>query len=275
MFQRRIAIRWTQIQQCRGLAPQHGVYAGLQFLDGKIFFRRTCHHERERIFRHIGREAAKNFFPAFIGEEQFPADSSVAVQDRWRRRRDLQSVAVSLDKRAASYVALNQTLRFQLGISIRHCCAVNAKHGGELTAGRNADARAQVALVNTRAQLVAKLDVQGNVTLLLEMEWKHCLSPSANSTRHWPGARANLSSAPPTHFSGQLTATRFPAVPLAEPRTISGGNAPGAHADQRTESTGQTVVAHSARSDPSPADRGVSDAHSACKKCAEICRTRD
>jgi hypothetical protein len=41
--------------------------------------------------------------------------------------------------------------------------------------------------------LVAELDVQRNVTLWLEMEWKHCLSPSANSTRYWPAARANLS----------------------------------------------------------------------------------
>src|ERR1700726_4434246 len=49
------------------------------------------------------------------------------------------------------------------------------------------------ARVDEGAQLIAKLDVQRNVTLRLEMEWKHCLSPSANSTRYWTGARANLS----------------------------------------------------------------------------------
>jgi len=73
---------------------------------------------------------------------------------------------------------------------------VNAEHGGELTAGGNAVALTQIAGVHESAQLVAKLDVQWNVTLRLEMEWKHCLSPSANSTRYWPAARANLSFQP-------------------------------------------------------------------------------
>jgi len=70
---------------------------------------------------------------------------------------------------------------------------VNAEHGREFTAGGNAVALAQIARVHEGAQLVAKLDVKRNVTLWLEMKWKHCLSPSANSTRYWPVARANLS----------------------------------------------------------------------------------
>src|SRR5258707_1317005 len=75
---------------------------------------------------------------ALIGEEQFPADSPVSIQDWRRRRSDLQAVAVSLYKRAASHVALNQAFGFQFGIGIRHGRAVNAKHGRELTAGWNA-----------------------------------------------------------------------------------------------------------------------------------------
>src|ERR1700676_4310241 len=47
--------------------------------------------------------------------------------------------------------------------------------------------------MDKRAQLVAKLDVQRDVTLRLEMKWQHCLSPRANSTRYWTAARANLS----------------------------------------------------------------------------------
>src|SRR6266446_60249 len=193
IFQRRIAIRGTQIQYIRAFAPKHGVHAVLKFFDGKELLCGTRHHERERIFRHIGSEAAEDFFPALIGEEQFPANSSVAIQDRRGGWRNLQPVAVSLDKRAASHVALDQPFRLQFGVSVCHRGAVNAEHSGKLAARRDAIARAQVTRVDERAQLVAKLDVQRNVALRLEMEWKHCLSPSANSTRYWPAARANLS----------------------------------------------------------------------------------
>src|SRR4029077_19523629 len=89
--------------------------------------------------------------------------------------------------------ALNQAFGFQLGVSIRHRGAVDAEHGRKLTAGGNAVALTQIAGVHESAQLVAKLDVQRDVALWLEMKWKHCLSPSANSTRYWPAARANLS----------------------------------------------------------------------------------
>src|SRR6202045_2901380 len=170
----------------------------MQHLEQRLYWKellcRARHHKRERVFRHISREAAEDLLAAFIGEEQFPPDSPVSIQDRRRRRRNLKSAAVSFDERAASHVALNQPFRFQLGVSVRHRGAVNAKHGRELRAGRDAVARAQIARVDEGGQLIAKLDVQRNVTLRLEMEWKHCLSPSANSTRYWTDARANLSS---------------------------------------------------------------------------------
>src|SRR5882762_6701492 len=138
LFQGRITIRRTTIQHVRPFAAKHRVHAGLQLFDGKELLCRTRHHKRERIFWHIGSEPAEDLFPAFIGEEQFPPNSSVSIQDRRRGRRDLQSVAVALDERAASHMALNQPFRFQLGVSVRHRRAVNAEHGRKLTAGRNA-----------------------------------------------------------------------------------------------------------------------------------------
>src|SRR5258708_9262489 len=70
---------------------------------------------------------------------------------------------------------------------------MNAEHGREFTAGGNAVTRAQISGVDEGPQLIAKLDVERNVALRLELEWKHCLSPSANSSRYWPDSRANLS----------------------------------------------------------------------------------
>src|SRR5260370_38089280 len=74
---------------------------------------------------------------------------------------------------------MTQACLLQLGVSVRHRRGVNTEHGGGLAASRNAVAGAQIARVHEGAQLVAKLDVQRNVALWLEMEWKHCLSPSA------------------------------------------------------------------------------------------------
>src|SRR6202158_1128677 len=216
LFQRWIAVRRAKIQNVRAFAPKHRVHAGLQFLDREELLCGARHHKRERVFRHIGSESAKDFFPAFIGEEQFPPDSPISIQGRGGRRRDLQSVAVALDERAASHVALNQPFRFQLGVGIRHRRAVNSEHRRELTARPNAVAGAQIARMHEGAQLIAKLDVQRNVTLWLEMEWKHCLSPSANSTRYWPDARANLSSALPRVPASFLSAVAQ--VPLFRPR---------------------------------------------------------
>src|SRR5713226_6202468 len=102
-------------------------------------------------------------------------------------------MAVGLDKRAAPDVSLNQPFGFQLRVGVRHRCAMNAQHGRQLAARRDAVAGTQITGMHERAQLIAKLDVQRNVTLRLEMKWQHCLSPSANSTRPWPSSRANLS----------------------------------------------------------------------------------
>src|SRR4029077_15965543 len=131
----------------------------------------------------IGHEPGKHLFSALIGKKQLPPDAPVSIQHRRRRRRDLQSVAISLDKRAPPHVALNQPFRLQFGVSVRHRRAVDAKHGSQLAARWNAVTRAQSSRMDEGAQLIAKLDVKGNVALWLEMNWQHCLSPSANSTR--------------------------------------------------------------------------------------------
>jgi len=193
LFQRRIAVRRPKIQHFRRFALQHGVHASLQFLNREKFFRRSRHDKGQRIFRQIGRQTAKHLFSSLIGEEQLPPDSAISIQHRRRRRSDLQSVAISLDERAAPNVSLNQSFRFEFSVGVRHGGAVHAEHSRKLAAGRNAVTGAQIARMNKGPQLIAKLDVQRNVTLWLEMEWQHCLSPSANSTRYWPGARANLS----------------------------------------------------------------------------------
>src|SRR3989441_2196255 len=106
-------------------------------------------------------------------------------------------MAVGLDKRAAPDVPLNQPFGFQLRVSVRYRCAMNAQHGRQLAARRDAVAGAQITGMHERAQLIAKLDVQRNVTLRLEMKWQHCLAPPANSPRYWTASRANLSSALP------------------------------------------------------------------------------
>ena len=131
----------------------------MQFFDGEKFLSRARHHKRKRIFRHIGGQAAEDFFSALISKEQFPANAAVSIE-HWRcRRSDLQTVAVSFDKSAAPHVALDQAFGFELCVGIRNRGAVDAKHGREFTAGRDAVALAQITCMYQGAQLVAKLDV--------------------------------------------------------------------------------------------------------------------
>ena len=124
-----------------------------------------------------GGEAAEDFVAALVGEEEFPADAVVAVEDGGRGRRDFQAVAVAADEGAAADVALDQAFGFEFGVGVGDGGAMNAQHGGELAAGGDAVAGAQIAGVDKSAKLVAKLDVQGNVAFWLEMHWEHCLSP--------------------------------------------------------------------------------------------------
>ncbi len=202
-FQRSIAIRRSEVQNVRSFAAKYGIHASLQFLDGEILFGGTRHHERQGIFRSAGRQPAERFFAAFIGKQQFPTKTLAPIEDRRRGRSKLQAISVALDVCAAADVPLDKTFRFELGVSIRHRGAMDPQHGGQLAASGNAVAWTQIACVHKGPHLIAKLDVQRNVALGLEMKWQHCLSPCANSTRYWPAARANLSTAILAGFSAE------------------------------------------------------------------------
>ena len=158
-LQRGIAVRGAQRQDVRAFAPQHGVYANLQLVNGEKFRRGTRHHERQSISRHPRGQPAQYLFSAFIGKQQFPTNASVATQHRRSRRRDFQAVAISLDERAAAHVPLNQPFRFQFRVRVRHRGAVYAQHGGQFAACRNAVARAQITGMHQGAQLIAKLNI--------------------------------------------------------------------------------------------------------------------
>ena len=69
------------------------------------------------------------------------------------------AVAVATDERAATYVPLYKTFGFEFGVGVGDGGAMNAQHGGELAAGGDAVARAEVAGVDERAKLVTELDV--------------------------------------------------------------------------------------------------------------------
>ena len=158
-FQRRIAIGRTQGQNFPALAPQHRVHTDLQFLNGEKFRRGTSHNERQSAVRHTGGQPAQHFLAALIGKQQFPADASIAIQN-WRSRRgDLQTVAISLDKRPAAHVSLDQSFRFQFGVGIGHGGSVHAEHGRQLAACRDAVARAQITGMHQGAKLIAKLHI--------------------------------------------------------------------------------------------------------------------
>jgi hypothetical protein len=54
---------------------------------------------------------------------------------------------------------------------------VDAEHGGELAAGGDAVAWAQITSMDQGAKLIAELNVQRDVGFWLEMDREHCLSP--------------------------------------------------------------------------------------------------
>src|SRR5262249_29976542 len=143
-----------------------------------------------------GRESAQELVAGFSGEQQPPAQPPVAVGGKGRRRRreaQRVPVAVALDERAASDVALYQAFGFELRIGIGHRGPVDAQNGREFPAGRDAVAGAQIACVHQGTKLVAQLDIERNVAFRLKVYRKHCLSPEANLSRYWPGTRAILS----------------------------------------------------------------------------------
>ena len=76
-------------------------------------------------------------------------------------------------------MSLNQPLGLELRIRVRHRSAMHSQHPRQFAACRDAVARAQIARVHQRPQLVAQLDIQRNVAFRLEMYRKHWLSPKS------------------------------------------------------------------------------------------------
>ena len=86
-----------------------------------------------------------------------------------RGRRDFQAVAIGADEGAAADVALDEAFGFEFGVGIGDGGAMDAEGESEFAAGGDAVTRTQIARVDQRADLVAKLDIEGNVAFGLKV----------------------------------------------------------------------------------------------------------
>src|ERR1019366_3540160 len=120
------------------------------------------------------RQTAQDFLAAVVGEQRFPTEASVG-RSRMRNRGDFLRHALAANECASPHVAADEPFGFELGIRVRDGGAVNASMRREFAACGDAFARTQIAPMNQRANLIAQLDVERNVTLGLEMEWNHWL----------------------------------------------------------------------------------------------------
>ncbi len=142
---------------------------GLQFFNGEKLGSGARHHEGERILWSRGGKAGENFFAAFIGEEKFPAEAIANVKGgRWGRR-NFQAVAIGADESAASDVALDEAFGFEFGVGIGDGGAMDAEGESEFAAGGDAVTGTQIAGMDQGTELVAKLDVEGDVAFGLKV----------------------------------------------------------------------------------------------------------
>jgi len=149
-LERAVAIRRTEAQHFYRLAPQHRVDACLQILDGEEFLRGARHDKRNGVLWRSSGQAAQDFFAAFVGKEQFPANAARAIE-HWRRgRRDAQAVTIAANKRAAPNVSLNQPLGLEFRIGIGDRGAMHAQRPGQFAAGGNAVPGTQIAGMHQR-----------------------------------------------------------------------------------------------------------------------------
>ena len=107
LLERRVAIGRAEIEHVGGFPAQHGIHANLQFFDREIINRRARHDKGKSIFWSAGGQPAENFVTTFICEEQLPAEAVSVRQGWWRRWSQLQPIAIALDERAATDVALD------------------------------------------------------------------------------------------------------------------------------------------------------------------------
>jgi len=176
-FEGRVTIGSAEIEDFGTFAAESSVSAGLQFFDGEEFGSGACQDEGERVVWSGGSEASEDFFAAFIGEEEFPAEAIAIVENGRRGRRDFQAVAIGADEGAAADVSLDEAFGFEFGVGIGDGGAMNAESESEFAAGGDAVTGTQIAGVDQGTELVAELDIERNVTFGLKVYWQHCLSP--------------------------------------------------------------------------------------------------
>jgi hypothetical protein len=169
LLEGRVAVGGAKIKDFGAFAAEGGVGAGLQFFHRKKFGGGARHDERERVLRSRSGEAGEDFFAAFIGEEEFPAEAIAIAEDRRRGRRNFQAVAIGADESAAADVTLDETLGFKFGVRVGDGGAMNAEGESEFTAGGDAVTGTQIASVDQGTKLVAKLDIEGDVAFGLKV----------------------------------------------------------------------------------------------------------
>jgi len=169
LLERRVAVGGAKVEDFGAFAAEGGVGTGLQFFHREEFGSRTGHDERESVLWSRSSETGKDFFAAFIGEKEFPAQAIAIVKDGRRWRRNLQAAAVGANKSAAADVALDEAFGFEFSVGIGNGGAVNAESESELAAGGDAVTGMKIASMDEGTELVAKLDVERDVAFGLKV----------------------------------------------------------------------------------------------------------
>ena len=164
-LERLVAVRRAELENAPPFAAQHRVRGVAEFFERKRLVGRPRDGKRDGAGRNARHHAAETFFGAIVGEKRFPAHRtvvSVPMTIGARRRRKL-FLGNRADVRAAADVALDQALGFEFSVGVCDRRPVNAELAGQFAACGNAVARAKLARMDERAQLIAQLYVQRNV----------------------------------------------------------------------------------------------------------------
>jgi hypothetical protein len=152
------------------VAAENGLAAALQFFHREKFLGGTSHNEGQRVVRCGGGEACKDLVASLIGEKKLPAEAvAIAIQRGRSRRSNFQAIAVAANKGASADVTLDQSFRFELGIRVGHGGAMDAQNLRQFAAGGNAITGTQVTGMNEGAQLVAELNIKGDMAFGLKV----------------------------------------------------------------------------------------------------------
>ncbi|HYW85136.1 MAG TPA: hypothetical protein VFB30_17875, partial [Spirochaetia bacterium] len=168
-FEGRVAVGGAEIEDLGAFPAKGSVSAGLQLFHREEFGSGAGHDKRESVLGSRSGEAGEDFFAAFIGEEEFPAEAIAVVEERRRGRGDFQAVAIGADEGAAADVALDEAFGFELGVGVGDGGAMNTESESEFAAGGNAVTGTQIAGVDQGTELVAELDVERDVAFGLKV----------------------------------------------------------------------------------------------------------